>query len=277
MRTWIEASETDVSYIFAAFTMSTTIHGQADVLSPANDSPRRAILVALGLLFAAAIPPLAIVEGFKLVQAQFGYGGDLAVTYIGGGLLATIAIGLIGVAYHRVRPVTVHVPRWLPTLRESGWIVAGIVISFVAAILIAIGMQVLNAVPPTNFSAAAAAERPVLVYGLSIVGALFIIGPIEEYFYRGIVQGRLREQMGPVPAIGIVSVGFALGHVPSYWIGGSELLSLGVFFALLSIAVASVILGAIYERTQNLVVVIVIHSLINGISFSVALVAALGA
>jgi hypothetical protein len=277
MRTWIEASETDVSYIFAAFTMSTTIHGQADVLSPANDSPRRAILVALGLLFAAAIPPLAIVEGFKLVQAQFGYGGDLAVTFIGGGLLATIAIGLLGFAYHRIRPVTVHVPRLLPTLRESGWIVAGIVISFVAAILIAIGMQVLNAVPPKNFSAAAAAERPVLVYGLSIVGALFIIGPIEEYFYRGIVQGRLREQMGPVPAIAIVSVGFALGHVPSYWIGGSELLSLGVFFALLSIAVASVILGAIYERTQNLVVVIVIHSLINGISFSVALVAALGA
>ena len=162
-------------------------------------------------------------------------------------------------------------------MREGGWIVAGIVISFVAAILIGIGMQVLDAVPPTNFSAAAAAERPVLVYGPAIVGALFIIGPIEEYFYRGIVQGRLREQMGAVPAIAIVSVGFALGHVPSYWIGGSELLSLGVFFALLSIAVASVIFGAIYERTQNLVVVIVIHSLINAISFSVALVAALGA
>ncbi|MFC7251483.1 type II CAAX prenyl endopeptidase Rce1 family protein [Halomicroarcula sp. GCM10025324] len=51
-------------------------------------------------------------------------------------------------------------------------------------------------------------------------------------------------------------------------IGGSDLLSLGVFFALLSIAVGSVILGAIYERTQNLVVVIVIHSLFNAISVS---------
>jgi len=257
--------------------MSTSTHNQSDVQPRTADSQRRAILVALGLLFAAAIPPLALVEGFKLVQTQFGYGGDLAITYIGGGLLATIAIGLIGVAYHRVRPVTVHVPRWLPTLRESGWIVAGIVISFVAAILIGIGIQSLNAIPPTHFAAAAAAERPVLIYGLAIVAALFIIGPIEEYFYRGIVQGRLREQMGPVAAISIVSVGFALGHVPSYWIGGSDLLSLGVFFALLSIAVTSVVLGAIYERTQNLVVVIVIHSLINAISFSLALVAALGA
>jgi hypothetical protein len=257
--------------------MSTSTYNQPDIQPRTADSPRRAILVALGLLFAAAIPPLAIVEGFKLVQAQFGYSGDLAVTFIGGGLLATIAIGLLGLAYHRVRPVTVHVPRWLPTLREGGWIVAGIVISFVAALLIGIGMQVLDATPPTNFSAAAAAERPVLVYGLAVVGALFIIGPIEEYFYRGIVQGRLREQMGPVAAIAIVSVGFALGHVPSYWIGGSDFLSVGVLFALLSIAVASVILGAIYERTQNLVVVIVIHSLINAISFSVALVAALGA
>ncbi|WP_141212018.1 MULTISPECIES: CPBP family intramembrane glutamic endopeptidase [unclassified Halorubrum] len=257
--------------------MSTSNHNQPDIQPRTADSPRRAILVALGLLFAAAIPPLAIVEGFKLVQAQFGYGGDLAFTYIGGGLLATIAIGLIGVAYHRIRPVTVHVPRWLPTVRESGWIVAGIVISLVAAILIEIGMQLVNAIPPTNFITAAAAERPVLVYGFALLGVLFIVGPIEEYFFRGIVQGRLREQMGPVPAIAIVSVGFTLGHVPSYWIGGSDLLSLGVFFALLSIAVGSVILGAIYERTQNLVVVIAIHSLINAIGVSLALVAALGA
>ncbi|MFC7028788.1 CPBP family intramembrane glutamic endopeptidase [Halomicroarcula sp. GCM10025710] len=211
------------------------------------------------------------------MQAQFGYGGDLAVTYIGGGLLATIAIGLIGVAYNRVRPVTVHVPRWLPTVREGGWIVAGVVVSFVAAILIAVGMQLLDAIPPTNFITAAAAERPVLVYGFALFGVLFIVGPVEEYFFRGIVQGRLREQMGAVPAIAIVSVGFALGHVPSYLIGGSDLLSLGVFFALLSIAVGSVILGAIYERTQNLVVVIVIHSLFNAISVSLALVAVLGA
>ncbi|MFC5367156.1 CPBP family intramembrane glutamic endopeptidase [Salinirubrum litoreum] len=257
--------------------MSTSTYNQPDVQPRTTDSPRWAILVALGLLLAAAIAPLAIVEGFKLVQAQFGYGGDLAVTYIGGGLLATITIGLIGVTYYRVRPVTVHVPRWLPTLHESGWIVAGIAISFVAAILLGIGMQVLNAVPPTNFLTAAASDRPVLVYGFALFGVLFIVGPIEEYFFRGIVQGRLREQMGPVPAIAIVSIGFALGHVPSYWIGGSDLLSLGVFFALVSIAVASVILGAIYERTQNLVVVIVIHSLINAISVSLALVAALGA
>lgn len=257
--------------------MSTTIHGQADVPSPTTDSPRRAILVALGLLFAAAIPPLALVEGFKLVQTQLGYGGDLAITYIGGGLLASVAVGLLGVAYHRVRPVTVHVPRWLPTMRESGWIVAGIVLTFVASILLSIGGQLLNATPPTNFITAAAADRPVLVYGLALFGVLFILAPIEEYFYRGIVQGRLREQMGAVPAIAIVSVGFALGHVPSYWIGGSDLLSLGVFFALLSIAVASVVLGAIYERTQNLVVVILVHGLINAIGISLALVAALGA
>lgn len=257
--------------------MSTSTHTQQDVQPRTADSPWRAIFVALGLLFAASIPPLAILEGFKLVQTQFGYGGDLAVTFIGGGLLATIAIGLFGVAYHRVRPVTVYVPRWLPTLRESGWIVAGVVIMFGAAILLSVGMQLLGATPPTNISAAAAAERPVLVYGAAIIGALFIIGPVEEYFFRGIVQGRLREQMGPVPAIAIVSVGFALGHVPSYWIGGSDLLSLGVLFALLSIGVASVIFGAIYEHTQNLVVVIVIHSLVNAISFSLALVAALGA
>lgn len=257
--------------------MFTTTQSQADAQSTTTDSPKRAILVALGLLFTAAIPPLALVEGFKLVQIQLGYGGDLAITYIGGGLLASIAVGLLGVVYRRIHSVTVHVPRWLPTLRETGWIVAGILLSIVVSVLVGIGVQLLNAVPPTNFITAAAADRPVLVYGLALFGVLFILAPIEEYFYRGIVQGRLREQVGPVLAIGIVSIGFALGHVPSYWIGGSDLLSPGIFLALASIAFASVILGAIYERTRNLVVVIIVHGLVNAIGISLALIAALGA
>ncbi|WP_254838387.1 CPBP family intramembrane glutamic endopeptidase [Natronomonas marina] len=257
--------------------MSTPTQNQSNVQPTRNDSPRRAVLVALGLLVAAAIPPLALVEGFKLLQRQLGYGGDLAITYIGGGLIASLAVGLLGVAYHRFHPVTVHAPRWLPTVRETGWILGGMVLSIAAAILIGIGGQLVGAVQPTNFITAAAAERPVLVYGLALFAVLFILAPIEEYFYRGIVQGRLRERMGPVPAIGIVSVGFALGHVPSYWIGGSDLLSLGVLVALVNIAAASVILGAIYERTENLVVVILVHGLVNAIGIGLALVAALGA
>nr|WP_303647111.1 CPBP family intramembrane glutamic endopeptidase [Haloarchaeobius salinus] len=111
-----------------------------------------------------------------------------------------------------------------------------------------------------------------MVYGLLLVGNLLLIGPAEELLFRGVIQGRLRESFGPALAIGITSLGFALSHVPSYWIGGSDLLTSGVFFALLGIAAGGIILGGIYERTKNLIVVALIHGLINAIAVGLTLV-----
>lgn len=232
----------------------------------------RAVVVAVALLGAAAISTQGIIEGFKLLQAAVGYGDNLTLTYIVGGALATLSYILIALVYLHYRPVVIHAPLRRPSGREVGWIVGGIIAAFVAAILIDAMGTVLGAEGAVNFATAAAVGNPLLVYGLLLIGNIVLIGPAEELLFRGVIQGRLRENFGPVIAIGITSVGFAFSHVPSYWIGGSDLVSLGVGFALLGIAAGGIILGVIYERTENLVVVALIHGLINAVGVGIIFV-----
>jgi len=246
----------------------------ANGLSPstATKTQFRTVLVATALLGAAAISTQGLVEGFKLLQAVLGYGNSLTITYLVGGTLATGSYIVIALTYLHYRPVAIHAPLRRPTRREVGWIAGGIIVAFVAAILIEVIGAMLGAAGAINFATAAAVGNPVLVYGLLLVGNIVLIGPAEELLFRGVIQGRLRESFGPAIAIGITSLGFTLSHVPSYWIGGSDLLTLGVLFALLGIAAGGIILGTIYERTKNLTVVALIHGLINAIGVGIALV-----
>jgi membrane protease YdiL (CAAX protease family) len=232
----------------------------------------RALLVAIGLLGAAAVSTQGIIEGSKLLQTALGYGDDLTITYIVGGALATFSYIVIAITYLHYRPVAIHAPLRRPTLREMGWIAGGIIVAFGVAILIEAIGAVLGAEGATNFATAAAVGNPMLVYGLLLVGNILLIGPAEELLFRGVIQGRLRESFGPALAIGVISLGFALSHVPSYWIGGSDLFTLGVLFALLGIAAGGLILGTIYERTQNLIVVALIYGLINAVGVGITLV-----
>lgn len=126
-----------------------------------------------------------------------------------------------------------------------------------------------------NISNAAAVENPVFIYTVFIVANLVFIAPIEEFLFRGVIQGRLRESFGAIAAISITSVGFALTHIPSYWFGGSNLLSVGVWSALLGIGVTGFLLGYVYEQTNSLLIVSILHGLINTIGIGLALMAAL--
>jgi len=235
----------------------------------------RAFLVAIALLGVAAISTQVIIGGFKLLQTAVEFGDNLTITYIVGGALATLSYIVIALGYLRYRSVDIHAPLRPPTRREVGWVLGGIIVAFGVAILIEVVGAVLGAEGATNFATAAAVGNPVLVYGLLLVGNILLIGPAEELLFRGVIQGRLRESFGPAFAIGFTSLGFALSHVPSYWIGGSDLFTLGVLFALLGIAAGGIILGAIYERTKNLIVVALIHGLINAIGVVLILVTVL--
>lgn len=234
---------------------------------------RRAVLVAALLLGVAAVIGLPIFAAVDWLLAAVGSGGNFAVTYLVAGSLGTLSLGLIAWGYLRVRPVAI--PIRVPTRRETGWAVGLVVASFVLAVGLSALSGVLGVEAGTNLLSRAAAENPVLVYGGAVFMFVFLVGPLEELLYRGVVQGRLREVFGPAAAIGFTSLLFALGHVLSYWIGGSDLLSAGVLIALVGIGGYSVLAGVVYERTQNLAVVVVAHSLINGIPAAAMLVAAL--
>jgi membrane protease YdiL (CAAX protease family) len=178
------------------------------------DAPR-AVTVATVLLSLAAVGALLVIEAFARLQTPLGYGGDVVVTYLVGGTFGTLFLGAVAVAYLRIRPVAVPIRR--PTGREVGWAVVGVVVALVTAVVISVIGTALGATASTNFIDAAAAENPLLVYGAALVGVVVLVAPLEELLYRGVVQGRLRESLGPVGAIGVTAVLFALGHPVSYW------------------------------------------------------------
>jgi membrane protease YdiL (CAAX protease family) len=110
---------------------------------------------------------------------------------------------------------------------------------------------------------AAYGAAPMLVHELSshavqLAQSLIIAPVIEELFFRGVVQSRLRAARGalgrPWVAIGVTAVCFGLAH----------LLTASVAHAALVIAPA-VVIGWTYERTRSIGLCIALHSASNAV------------
>lgn len=91
--------------------------------------------------------------------------------------------------------------------------------------------------------------------------AILFVAPGEELVFRGIVQGLFRQTDGPVPAILFVSVLFGVVHYVA--LAGSGKVTYIVVTLLLG-----VLLGYVYERTENILVPVVVHGLYNAILFA---------
>jgi membrane protease YdiL (CAAX protease family) len=91
-----------------------------------------------------------------------------------------------------------------------------------------------------------------------------VVGPCEEFLFRGVVQSRLRESLSAAPAIVVASAVFAPAHVISLSGGGAS----GVAIAIGLLVFPSLLFGVVYEYTGNLVVVALMHALYNSILLS---------
>ena len=92
---------------------------------------------------------------------------------------------------------------------------------------------------------------------------ILIVGPFEELLYRGVVQARLRESFGPAVAILLASLIFAAIHLPAHGFGQAGLSSTAV--SMIALVGGSIIFGGLYEWTENLTVVALVHGLYNSI------------
>lgn len=236
----------------------------------------RSFLVAVLLLAVSTLGGLAIVEGFRALQPALGLGDSFALTFAIGGSLATLWFAVVGAVYIRYRPVEISYDLRWPRVGDLRWLAGGLVAIVAVSVLIEVVVGALfGAGTATNASSAAAIENPVLIYAALAVVNLVFIAPVEEFLFRGVIQGRLRESFGAAAAITITAVGFGVTHLPSYWLGGSDLLSGAVWLAVLSIAATGIILGAVYERSQSLLVASLLHGLVNLVGIGLALSAAL--
>jgi membrane protease YdiL (CAAX protease family) len=234
----------------------------------------RSLVHSLGLIVAAFVVgfALAIVGLQALVLA--GYVGSVdAIPPAAQALAAALQfVGflLVGLGYLRWQGRDVGLFRIdVPSLRDVGWVVLGLVGLFVLLNVVSVLIGLLGIESAENAAVVSGRQQPTLFLYLIGVTLLFT-APAEELLFRGLIQGLFRSAYGVVPGVVITSVLFGVVHFVALAGGGSALPYIGVAAAL------GVVLGAIYERTENLVVPIVVHGLYNAILFYAAYLAATG-
>lgn len=113
-----------------------------------------------------------------------------------------------------------------------------------------------------------AREAPMLLLAFVPLSFL-VIGPGEELLSRNIVQKHLYDGYSRLSAV-IVGTGvFAAIHLPAYATGPPP----AIFATLVQLFGISLVLGVVYERTDNVVVPAVVHGTYNAVQFVFAYVA----
>ena len=200
------------------------------------------------------------------INVQNSPGIQLAVGAI---MLQGVTFGGIALIYLNYRDLGldfIHVH--FPSLRDVGVAVGGFVLLFGALNVISNVIQSLGLHSAENSVVDIASGNPV-VFLLLIPLSFLLIGPGEELLYRGLIQGVLRESFSPVPAVILSSVLFASIHYFS--LQGS-----GKFVYLATVFFLALILGSVYEYTDNLLVPILIHGAYDATLFGLQYLAATG-
>lgn len=221
---------------------------------------------AIGL--AGLIAGIGLVVGGGLVVLAGGVirrlGIDLGIVplIITALVLSQLGFAAVGIAALRYRGLGLgYIGVYVPTLRDLAWIGGGYVLTIAAAMTGAALVTVTGAPTANNQIAEFGLDNPELLL-LLIPISILIIGPSEELLFRGTIQNTLRETFGPATAVVLASALFAGVHFLALTGGtGGRLVSIGVLFF------PSLVLGAAYERTRNLVVSAAIHGIYDATLF----------
>lgn len=239
--------------------------------STSDDSLARAVgtAVALGVGGILALAAVSVVVGLVGGRLGLAVGVLFVASVVLGQYLGFVGLGLY---YLRTRGLTwpgirAYLGVRTPSLRDLAAVVGGYV-AIIAGLLavVAVVLQFLPE-PAENQGAAFAANNPELIPPLVVVMFL-VVGPCEEFLYRGVVQNRLRERLAPAVAIPAAAVIFATVHVAA--LAGSPS---AVAVTVTILLVPGVVLGVVYEYTGNLVVPWLLHSTHNSVLLAALLLA----
>jgi membrane protease YdiL (CAAX protease family) len=108
------------------------------------------------------------------------------------------------------------------------------------------------------------------LWGLQVAIAfpiwLLVMSPFQEFFFRGWLQPRLQAVVGRRVGLGITALAFALWHFfPQLEGTSTTTLPLGSALGLVSIVVAGLLFGYIFQRTENILAPWLAHA-IGGIA-----------
>jgi membrane protease YdiL (CAAX protease family) len=217
------------------------------------------------LLVLAIIAQMAVT-----IPAMMGYlalGGSLTsptafVAFAALGQVVFLVLGYLFVS-RRLGGVRAAVPS-----RGQLWLVAtGSVLVLSVTLGGMAALQAAGLAMPDDAMLVVAQSHPWILLAFAAL-SLLLIGPAEELFFRGAVQGNLRTAFGPVAAIGLTSLLFGAVHVTGFLSVGVAL-SPAVIGSLSLNVLSAVVFGALYERSGNLTVPVIVHGLTNAIGLIV--------
>ncbi|GAB6877970.1 hypothetical protein SAMN05421809_3865 [Natronorubrum daqingense] len=205
------------------------------------------LVAALGLLGIgiSVYDRPAIQLGVSTVMVQGVAFGGIALLYL--------KFSQRGISFIRVR---------IPTRRDIAWTIGGFLALLAALWAITTIIEWFGIESAQNQIITLAEQEP-SVFLLLIVFSFLLVGPGEELLYRGVIQGRLRETFSAPRAVVLASALFAAIHGPSLQGDGKWVYIVTVF-------VLALILGGVYEYTDNIVVPALIHGAYNATIFGVA-------
>ncbi len=188
-----------------------------------------------------------------------------------GTYLGVAAVGALYLIRHEL-PIS-YVRFGVPSLRDLLLTVGTVVVLLVLALALPVVIDRVG-LPFTDHSVADSIAADPAIALLFIPLSLLVVGPAEEFLYRGVIQTRLADVFDTGPAVGIAAVVFAVVHILAYFDPGNVAGTLVTVFVIL--LPLGAILGAVYEYTGNLFVPMLAHGLYNAITFGLAYFDAIG-
>ncbi len=238
----------------------------ADLQARLGSLARAVLVIFVAFLCAFAVVGLLA----SPLASALGWGTDSTLYGVVTSVLQFVGFGIGVAGYLAITDQWDIVRAHVPSLRDIGYIVAGVVFILVAARLMSMLLTAFSVDVAENQVVETGRRNPVYFLYMIPVTILFV-GPFEELVFRGAVQGTLRRAFRPMVAVVIASTLFGLVHLVALVGGGSQLSYVAVA------AVLGLVLGYVYEKTANLVVPAVIHGLYNAVLFGLQYAATTGA
>ncbi len=176
--------------------------------------------------------------------------------------LSTLALGIgMGatafVALRTFGDGTEYIDVAVPSLRDLGYAVVGVIGLFAVLIGVSLAFSVLGVESGQHAVVEQAQGNPTILL-VMIPASYVFVGPGEELLFRNVIQKRLYEHFGGRGAVVVASVIFGAVHFPAY--GWNPTNVVAVFFL-------SLVLGTVFLRTKNLLIPAFVHGTFNALQF----------
>ena len=222
-----------------------------------------------------ALGGIGLLVGFLLGLVTFGLVGtplSLSVEAPSGQLLFTLgtylglaAVGGLYLLRHELGVSFVRIRR--PTLVDLGVAAATVLGLLVLAVALPTLIERLG-LPLADHSIADSIEANPTVALVFLPLSVFVVGPAEEFLYRGIIQTRLTSVFDTASAVAVAALIFAVIHFFAYLDPANVPGTIVTVFLLL--LPLGAILGGVYEYSGNLVVPALAHGFYNAITFGLS-------